>query len=174
MCDGEYIQALFFSATLNHICSNNSCTSTASPGRKTQFNRPNMQTDSLDRSPTKNHKAYPCSSPATSKEKQQAFVCVCFLTSITDLHLAFRVTTSKLPVMSKDFLWASMLPSTYLNHRIYHVEWKFISLCPPQDCLNSSKMGTKIYWSFKPSFSDPARTILEALNVFWAKWGKRV
>lgn len=158
---GKYIWGLFMPKPYwNTICSDNPCTSTNSAGRKTQFAGHHLGWPSWP--PTTKHKAYHCTSPHKQR-RTRLFFSVCFLISSSDSHLAYCVTPSKLCLMSKEHLWVPVVPRTYLNHRIDHVEWNylFISLGPPQDCLNSSNMGTKQYWSFEPSFYDPPRNLLQ-------------
>lgn len=90
----------------------------------------------------------------------------------SDLHLASWLTTSKLLIMSKGLLWAPIVPSTYLTDRIYHAEWKLV-VSPSPDCLNSSKVGTKSYWSFEPQFLWPCQKHTSSCECFLIQMEKK-
>jgi len=64
--------------------------------------------------------------------------------------------------------------SSPMEFTVWNRNCLFIS-APQQDCLNSSKMVMKLYWSFEHSFYDPDRNILAALkkNFFSVESGKR-
>ena len=162
-----YSSPFYVKAILKHIYSNNPRILTEWPGRKAQWSGQRADCPSWPHTP--NTKACRTVLPSGAEKDQALLSCVF-------LH-AFPMHTGHSEEHAQSSLsWARLLMELPQGPALGSPMGctMFIS-APQQDCLNSSKMVMKLYWSFEHSFSDPDRNILAALKkkFFSVESGKR-